>query len=413
MLRVRNGPTTTTSTTVPPGPTTTTEVGTEPTLNVEVLAPVCDGDAPYLVYRVSPPGVSANTVTITFVNPHSASYTVSSLFLAGRLLSPGAVIDADGHPTDWPGWTQRSDGTSAEGDEWDWATGEVSVLTEVNPHATRVVDYPPATPQCTAGPRPRRLCTGRCAPPDDALLSAHLRCSPIREGVGGEHRSMAHAVLSHFPPETETLHASNDPVDRHSRHRHSVPRRCRRHCLGLDAAVHAGAAMAGPTGPLCAAVPADGEGSVSGMADDPVGTAASNNPLLSTLVAAVTAANLGDTLNGAGPFTVFAPVNSAFDKIPADTLQSVLGDVPTLTSILTYHVLPEQLSGADLVAGGTFTTVNGADLTVDMVNDTLVINGGAAAVQCADVPTANATVFLIDTVLMPPMASTPATTAAG
>ena len=173
-------------------------------------------------------------------------------------------------------------------------------------------------------------------------------------------------------------------------------------------------AMAGPTGPLCAAVPADGPGSVSGMAADPVGTAASNNPLLSTLVAAVTAANLGDTLNSAGPFTVFAPVNSAFDKIPADTLQSVLADVPTLTSILTYHVLPQQLSGADLVAGGTFTTVNGADLTVAMVNDTLVINGGAAAVQCADVPTANATVFLIDTVLMPPMAaSTPATTAAG
>ena len=173
-------------------------------------------------------------------------------------------------------------------------------------------------------------------------------------------------------------------------------------------------AMAGPTGPLCAAVPADGPGSVAGMAADPVGTAASNNPLLSTLVAAVTAANLGDTLNSAGPFTVFAPVNSAFDKIPADTLQSVLADVPTLTSILTYHVLPQQLSSADLVAGGTFTTVNGADLTVAMVNDTLVINGGAAAVQCADVPTANATVFLIDTVLMPPMAaSTPATTAAG
>ena len=173
-------------------------------------------------------------------------------------------------------------------------------------------------------------------------------------------------------------------------------------------------AMAGPTGPLCAAVPADGEGSVSGMADDPVGTAASNNPLLSTLVAAVTAANLGDTLNSAGPFTVFAPVNSAFDKIPGDTLQSVLADVPTLTSILTYHVLPQQWSSADLVAGGTFTTVNGADLTVAMVNDTLVINGGAAAVQCADVPTANATVYLIDTVLMPPMAaSTPATTAAG
>jgi uncharacterized surface protein with fasciclin (FAS1) repeats len=159
--------------------------------------------------------------------------------------------------------------------------------------------------------------------------------------------------------------------------------------------------MAGPNGPLCAAVPADGEGSVDGMADDPVGTAASNNPLLTTLVAAVTAAELGDTLNTGGPFTVFAPVNSAFDKIDPATLENVLADAETLTSILTYHVIPEQLSAADLVAGGTFATVNGAELSFAQVGETVVINGGAAAVQCADVPTANATVFLIDTVLMP------------
>lgn len=161
-------------------------------------------------------------------------------------------------------------------------------------------------------------------------------------------------------------------------------------------------AAGGPAGPLCAAVPTDGEGSVEGMADDAVATAASNNPLLSTLVAAVTAADLGDTLNGPGPFTVFAPINSAFDKIDPATLEGVLADVDTLTSILTYHVIPEQLSGADLVSGGTFTTVNGAELTVAQVGETLVVNGGAAAVQCADVPTANATVFLIDSVLMPP-----------
>jgi len=162
-----------------------------------------------------------------------------------------------------------------------------------------------------------------------------------------------------------------------------------------------GEPMAGPYGPLCAAVPADGEGSVDGMADDPVGTAASNNPLLTTLVAAVTAAELGDTLNTGGPFTVFAPVNSAFDKIDPATLESALADAETLTSILTYHVIPEQLSAADLVAGGTFATVNGAELSFAQVGETVVINGGAAAVQCADVPTANATVFLIDTVLMP------------
>jgi uncharacterized surface protein with fasciclin (FAS1) repeats len=161
-------------------------------------------------------------------------------------------------------------------------------------------------------------------------------------------------------------------------------------------------AAAGPSGPLCAAVPAEGEGSVTGMADDPVATAASNNPLLSTLVAAVTAANLGDTLNGGGPFTVFAPVNSAFDKVEPATLQGLLGDVDALTAILTYHVVPQQLSSADLTAGGTFATVNGAELNVAQVNETLVVNGGAAAVQCADVTTANATVYLIDTVLMPP-----------
>lgn len=159
---------------------------------------------------------------------------------------------------------------------------------------------------------------------------------------------------------------------------------------------------ASPSGALCAAVPGDGEGSLGGMADDPVGTAASNNPLLTTLVAAVTAADLGDTLNAGGPFTVFAPVNSAFDKVDPMTLQAVLGDVDQLTSILTYHVIPEQLSSADLVAGGTFATVNGAEMTIGQSNDTLVVNGGEAAVQCADVPTANATVFLIDTVLMPP-----------
>jgi uncharacterized surface protein with fasciclin (FAS1) repeats len=170
--------------------------------------------------------------------------------------------------------------------------------------------------------------------------------------------------------------------------------------MGTEAMGSEPMAAAGPAGAACAAVPTDGEGSVSGMADDPVGTAASNNPLLSTLVAAVDAAGLAETLNTGGPFTVFAPINTAFDKIDPATLDSVLADTEALTGILTYHVIPEQLGSADL-AGGTFATVNGAELSFAMVNDTLVINGGAAAVLCGDVPTANATVFLIDTVLMP------------
>jgi uncharacterized surface protein with fasciclin (FAS1) repeats len=154
-----------------------------------------------------------------------------------------------------------------------------------------------------------------------------------------------------------------------------------------------------PSGPACSAVPADGAGSFAGMAEDPAATAASNNPLLSTLVSAVGAANLGDTLNGPGPFTIFAPVNDAFAEIPADTLNAVLADVPQLTDILTYHVVPEQMSSTDLIEAGMVTTVEGGELTIEESGDSFTVNG--ANVLCADVPTANATVFLIDTVMMP------------
>ena len=159
-------------------------------------------------------------------------------------------------------------------------------------------------------------------------------------------------------------------------------------------------ASTGPTGPACSAVPADGAGSFAGMAQDPTATAASHNPLLSTLVTAVTKAGLGDSLNGPGPFTVFAPVNDAFAKIPAATLASVLADKATLTKILTYHVVSgKKMSSADLGAAGSVDTVQGGKLTIAKTADGITVNG--AKVLCADVPTANATVFLIDTVLMP------------
>jgi uncharacterized surface protein with fasciclin (FAS1) repeats len=163
-----------------------------------------------------------------------------------------------------------------------------------------------------------------------------------------------------------------------------------------------GAAMAEPSGPACGSVPTEGEGSFAGMADDPAATAASNNPELSTLVSAVGAAGLVDTLNGPGPFTIFAPVNSAFAEIPQADLDAVLADTDVLTSILTYHVVPQQLSSDELVAAGPLVTANGAELEVTDDGGTLVVNGGEATVVCQDVPTANATVYLIDTVLMPP-----------
>ena len=150
----------------------------------------------------------------------------------------------------------------------------------------------------------------------------------------------------------------------------------------------------------------DGAGSVDGMAQDPVATAASNNPLLKTLTAAVSGklnkdVNLVDTLNG-GEFTVFAPVDDAFGKLPKETVKT-LGTpegAETLTSVLTYHVVAGQL-GPDEVAG-THKTVNGADVTVEGEGDAITVGEGKAQVICGGVKTANATVYLIDSVLMPP-----------
>ena len=157
-----------------------------------------------------------------------------------------------------------------------------------------------------------------------------------------------------------------------------------------------------PTGPLCAAVPADGEGSFAGMTNDTAATAASNNPVLSTLVTAVQAAGLVDTLNSDGPFTIFAPANPAFDALPAGTLDAVLADPELLTSILTLHVVAgERLSSADLAELDSVTTVNGADITLEVADDGTLMVNGQASVGCADIQTANATVHVIDAVLMP------------
>ncbi len=153
-------------------------------------------------------------------------------------------------------------------------------------------------------------------------------------------------------------------------------------------------------GPACGAVPADGEGSFDGMADDPAATAASNNPVLSTLVAAVVQAELVDTLNSEGPFTIFAPYNDAFAAIPEDQLNAILADQEQLTSILTYHVVAgEQLDLAALASDMEITTVQGGTVTVEPSGDLVTVNG--ANVICGNVQTSNATVHIIDAVLVP------------
>jgi uncharacterized surface protein with fasciclin (FAS1) repeats len=150
----------------------------------------------------------------------------------------------------------------------------------------------------------------------------------------------------------------------------------------------------------------DGAGSVEGMAQDPVAVAASNNPLLTTLTAAVSGelnpdVNLVDTLNG-DEFTVFAHIDDAFAELPKKTVNQLSkpAGAETLTSVLTYHVVPGRIAPADL-EGTTQTTVQGGDVEVTGSGDELMVND--ANVICGGVQTANATVYLIDGVLMPQM----------
>jgi uncharacterized surface protein with fasciclin (FAS1) repeats len=159
-----------------------------------------------------------------------------------------------------------------------------------------------------------------------------------------------------------------------------------------------------PAGPFCASIPAEGEGSFVGMADNAVATAASNNPYLTTLSAAVQAAGLVDTLNGEGPFTILAPSNEAFADVPPSDLDAILADTELLTSVLTYHVVAgESLSAADLAEAGSVTSVQGGELRFTTDEDgALIINGGAAMATCWNITTANATVHVIDHVLTPP-----------
>jgi uncharacterized surface protein with fasciclin (FAS1) repeats len=127
-----------------------------------------------------------------------------------------------------------------------------------------------------------------------------------------------------------------------------------------------------------------------------------NAPNLSTLVAAVTAADLVTTLQGPGPFTVFGPDNDAFAKLPAGTVESLVKpeNKTQLQGILTYHVVSGKLLAADLRDGQTLTTVNGATLMVSKSGNTIKVGG--ATIKTADVLQSNGVAHVIDTVLLPP-----------
>ena len=120
-----------------------------------------------------------------------------------------------------------------------------------------------------------------------------------------------------------------------------------------------------------------------------------------TLAAALTAANLVDTLKGAGPFTVFAPTDDAFAKLPAGTVESLLKDIPKLTAILTYHVVAGKVLAADVMTmdGQSAKTVNGATLAIS-TKDGVKLNGSATVVK-TDIACTNGVIHVIDSVLLP------------
>jgi uncharacterized surface protein with fasciclin (FAS1) repeats len=154
-----------------------------------------------------------------------------------------------------------------------------------------------------------------------------------------------------------------------------------------------------PFGAACPTLPASGAGSLDALAQDPVATAASNTPQLSTLVTAVKEAGLAGTLNSAQGITVFAPTNDAFSALPKATLDKALGD-PTglLTTVLTYHVVPGQLTPDQLA--GSHKTLQGGTIQVSGSGQDFEVNGNSSVV-CGNIQTANATVYLIDQVLLP------------
>ena len=158
-------------------------------------------------------------------------------------------------------------------------------------------------------------------------------------------------------------------------------------------------ASADTYGAGCAQVPTDGAGSFNGMATAPVASAASANPLLKTLVAAVTEAGLVEPLNSAPKLTVFAPADPAFAAIPKKDMNAVMADKQMLGSILKHHVVGEQIAPDQL--SGEFETLNGDQLTINGSGEMATIGDEKAKVLCGNIQTANATVYVIDTVLMP------------
>ena len=175
---------------------------------------------------------------------------------------------------------------------------------------------------------------------------------------------------------------------------------------GTAATEAATAAPGGLVGPGCAMFPAAGPGSPAALATTPVAGAVGTNPQLSTLTAAVLAANLVTAVDSREDITVLAPSNAAFDALGVDALPALLADVPRLTTVLTHHVIagrltPDQLPGVHRTLDGDTVTIAGPASAPTVAPEQTVAGAAPATVVCGGVPTANATVYVIDQVLTP------------
>ncbi len=163
-------------------------------------------------------------------------------------------------------------------------------------------------------------------------------------------------------------------------------------------ASHSATAASATFGSDCGMIPATGMGSLHGMSMDPVVTAASHDPLLTTLAREVKAAGLGGELNSMTAVTVFAPANTAFSKLSSHEMSMMHGRAE-LAKILKYHVVSGSITPAKLASGMTLKTLEGGALKAAKMGAVYEVNN--AHVLCGNIRTANATVYIIDKVLVP------------
>ena len=174
-----------------------------------------------------------------------------------------------------------------------------------------------------------------------------------------------------------------------------------------SAAPAAPPAPTGPFGPGCAALPPEGPGSPAVLATAPAATAMSSIPGLTTTMVTVHAAALAGSLDATEDLTVLAPVNEAFAAVPPATLDPLMADTPRLTALVTHHVIagrlaPGELAGTHTTLGGGQVTIDGAGEVFTVSADQTLLGAADASVICGNLPTLNATVYVLDQVLTPP-----------